>query len=433
MLAKSPIIVHNFKSGIGVQKEANSRVVGHNEAQSWSANLCMKTKFPSGISVVKIDSKRRIIPDSGEATVWKWRVTLGKKVTGTGKQRKLFDTYNDAKDFAESATAARKEKGREALLLNPAQMREALECIAKLREVGASLTDAKTFYLKHHRPGHLTRTFAQVAAELLRVKRKNKRRRSTIKAYAGCYRRFNADHLKTPINRITQRNIESWLDDRDMGPQTRRNYLRDLGVLWNFAVKKGYLAECEPEKIEKPTLDDRPTDILTPDQAKALLAETKKKENIAWLPYFAVSLFAGLRTNEILQITWDQIDLESLIMIVTPSQAKTRRRRVVSISENLAAWLKLAKPSTGRVVPFDGNEFWNGREVLRDAAGMKEWPRNVLRHSFGSYHLAKHNDEGLTAAQMGNSPGIVVRNYREMVKPKDADQYWSLSPKKIDN
>jgi len=216
-----------------------------------------------------------------------------------------------------------------------------------------------------------------------------------------------------------------------MGDQTRRNYLRDLGVLWNYAVKKSYLAECEPEKIEKPTVDDRPTEILTSDQAKALLVEAKKKENLAWLPYFAVSLFAGLRTSEVLQIAWNQIDLENLIMIVTPSQAKTRRRRIVRISDNLASWLKLTKAATGQVVPFQGNEFWDGREALRAAAGMSEWPRNVLRHSFGSYHLAKHNDEGLTAAQMGNSPGIIVRNYREMVKPKDADFFWKLAPNTI--
>jgi integrase len=386
----------------------------------------MKANFPAGISIVKIDEQRCIIPDSSEARVCKWRVNVGKKITGSTKQRKFFDTYKDAKEFADNAAAARKEKGREALLLNAAQMHEALECVTKLREVGATLTDAKNFYLRHHRPGHLTRTFAQVAAEVLRVKRKNNRRRSTIRAYAGCYRRFNADHTGTPINRITQRNIEAWLDDRDMGPQTRRNYLRDLGVLWNFAVKKGYLAECEPEKIEKPAIDECPTEILSPAQAKALLFEAKKKENLVWLPYFAISLFAGLRTNEMLQLWWEQIDLDQSIITVTPSQSKTRRRRIVGISDNLAAWLKVPKSRTGRLVSYEGNEFWDRREALREAAGMTEWPRNVLRHSFGSYHLAKHNNEGLTAAQMGNSPGVVVRNYREMVKPKDAELYWTL-------
>jgi integrase/recombinase XerD len=204
-----------------------------------------------------------------------------------------------------------------------------------------------------------------------------------------------------------------------------------LGVLWNFAVANKYVSENEPEKIEKPTIDDRPTEILSPDHAKALLVEAAKVENLGWLPYFAVSLFAGLRTNEILQMTWDQVDLESEIITVTPSQAKTRRRRIVRITPNLVLWLKRAKETTGLIVPFQGNDFWEGREAVREAAGLKEWPRNVLRHSFGSYYLAKHNDEGLTATQMGNSPGIIVRNYREMVKPKDAVRYWQLAPKTI--
>jgi hypothetical protein len=51
-------------------------------------------------------------------------------------------------------------------------MHEALECIRKLSEVGATLTDATNFHRKHHRPGHGKRTFAQVAVELLRLKRK---------------------------------------------------------------------------------------------------------------------------------------------------------------------------------------------------------------------------------------------------------------------
>src|ERR1700734_2004974 len=374
----------------------------------------MKAIFPSGVSVVKIDAKGRVILTSGEVRVWKWRATLGKKITGSSKQRKFFDTYQDAKQFADNAIAARKEKGREALLLNAALMHEAMECITALREVGATLTVAKNFYLRHHRPGHLKRTFAQVAAEFLRTKRKNNRRRSTIYAYAGCFRRFNADHPKVLINRITSRNIEAWLDERDVGSQTQRNYLRDLGVLWNFAVKKGYLAECEPEKVERPALDERPTEILAPGQAKSLLTEAQKEKNLVWLPYFAISLFAGLRTNEILQLQWSQVHLDQSIIIVMPSQSKTRRRRVVSISDNLAAWLKLANPSEGKVIPFEGNEFWDRREKLREAAGIKKWPKNVLRHSFGSYHLAKHKNEGLTAAQMGNSPGVVIRNYREM-------------------
>jgi len=390
----------------------------------------MKPLFPSGVSIAKVDEQQRLIPDASNEKPFQYRVNLGKRITGVRRQRLYFGTYQEAKDFANGAVEARKKKGVEALLLNAVEMHEALQCIAQLKEVGATLSDATRHYLRHHRPAHLHRTFAQVAAELLRRKRKTNRRKSTLKAYAGYFRRFSTDHKNQPIAKITKRALQAWLDELDIGPQTYANYIRNLAVVWNFAVDEGYVAEAITAKIEPPAQDQEPTEILTPKLAEALLIQAQKPGNIAWLPYFAISLFAGLRTNEILQLQWDQLDFEHKLITVTPSQAKTRRRRFVQMSDNLVLFLKRAKTRTGPVVPFEGNAFWDGREKLREAAEMEEWPKNVLRHSFGSYHLAKYNDEGLTAAQMGNSPGVIVRNYREMVKPKDAVAYWALTPQK---
>ena len=388
----------------------------------------MKPVFPSGVSIVKVDEQQRLIPDSTNDKAFKWRVNVGRRITGVRRQRMYFDTYQEAKDFANGAVEARKKKGVEALLLNGVEMHEASRCIALLKEVDATLNQATSFYLRHHRPAHLNRTFAQVAAELLRRKRKDNRRKSTLKSYAGYFRRFSADHKNVAIARITKRSLQSWLDDLDIGPETYGNYIRNLGVVWNFAVDEGYISEAITAKIAPPASDQEPTQILTTPQAKSLLTQAQKSENVAWLPYFAISLFAGLRTNEILQLRWDQVDFEHKLITVTPSQAKTRRRRFVQMSDNLILFLKRIKTRTGPVVPFEGNAFWDGREKLREAAEMEEWPKNVLRHSFGSYYLAKHNDEGRTAAQMGNSPAVVIRNYREMVKPRDAEAYWGLKP-----
>lgn len=359
-------------------------------------------------------------------------MSLGKKITGSARQRRFFDTNSDAKEFVDGALQARGEKGTRALMLPSHEMHEAEVCLGRLKEVGATLTQATSFYLKHHRPAHLSRSFAQVAAELLRTKRKNHRRRSTIRVYAGCFRRFGDDYRSTLLNRITAREIETWVDELDVGSITRRNYLRDLGVLWNFAKKKGYVSENQAEKVERPYIEEKPASILTVAQAESLLKEASKPEHLAWLPYFAISLFAGLRTTEIRQLIWEQIDLEEGIITITPFQAKTRRRRIISTSDNLVAWLSLFPDQSGAVVPVntETNAFWEQREELRKAAGLVEWPRNVLRHSFGSYHLARHSDEGLTAAQMGNSPGVVIKHYREMVKPKDATLYWNLVPQK---
>jgi hypothetical protein len=56
-----------------------------------------------------------------------------------------------------------------------------------------------------------------------------------------------------------------------------------------------------------------------------------------------------------------------------------------------------------------------------------------MRHSFGSYHVAQFNDIPALAVQMGNSPDIIERHYRKAVRPKEAHQYWSLTPDRIQN
>jgi hypothetical protein len=69
----------------------------------------------------------------------------------------------------------------------------------------------------------------------------------------------------------------------------------------------------------------------------------------------------------------------------------------------------------------------NLREIAA-AAGIKEWPHNAMRHSFGSYFFAKSKNENLTASEMGNSPAMVFQHYRALVKDAEATQYWALQP-----
>jgi hypothetical protein len=68
------------------------------------------------------------------------------------------------------------------------------------------------------------------------------------------------------------------------------------------------------------------------------------------------------------------------------------------------------------------------RQEKELAPVLVEWPKNGLRHSFGSYFFAKSRNENLTAAEMGNSPSMVYRHYREIVKPTAVDRYWKIVP-----
>jgi hypothetical protein len=56
------------------------------------------------------------------------------------------------------------------------------------------------------------------------------------------------------------------------------------------------------------------------------------------------------------------------------------------------------------------------------------WPNNVLRHSYATYRLAQCQDAARVALEMGNSPQMLFRNYRELADERDAAAWFSLIP-----
>jgi Phage integrase family. len=144
------------------------------------------------------------------------------------------------------------------------------------------------------------------------------------------------------------------------------------------------------------------------------------------LPYFAIGLFAGLRRAEIDRLDWQEIDFESGLIEVKAAKAKTARRRFVTMQPNLREWLWPLRKHTGKVTPCN---FPRHLDKAREAAGIVDWPNNALRHSFASYHLAHFRKQNELALEMGHTNADTLFNhYRELVKPKDAERYWSIAP-----
>ena len=70
--------------------------------------------------------------------------------------------------------------------------------------------------------------------------------------------------------------------------------------------------------------------------------------------------------------------------------------------------------------PLPPMNFRRKRWVLCRAMNWRDWPDDILRHSYGSYHLAKHRNAALTAGQMGHKNArMLYAHYREIVKDSD--------------
>jgi len=128
---------------------------------------------------------------------------------------------------------------------------------------------------------------------------------------------------------------------------------------------------------------------------------------------------------ELNRLDWSAVDLDRRIIEVRAGQAKTASRRIIPISDNLAAWLTPLE-RRGRVVKTP--DLHNQVTALARALDL-EWPRNVLRHSFISYRIAKVKSADQVALEAGNSPSIIFKHYRELATEDQADEWFGILPK----
>jgi integrase len=148
------------------------------------------------------------------------------------------------------------------------------------------------------------------------------------------------------------------------------------------------------------------------------------------LASIAVGLFAGLRTGELAVLEWENIHLigSQRFIEVAARKAKTRQRRIVSISDNLAAWLMSVAQVTGPVVPGLTANGTSGCKPLRSSLPGRETPSALLRLLSPAFH----KNEALTAAEMGNSPAVIFQHYRALVTPEAAEKFWNCSSSDVD-
>ncbi len=366
-----------------------------------------------------------------------WRVRLGIKFTGGPIVRKTFDKLSDARDWIFGD--AQKEKstpgavldlkaraGRAAFEMTSAQIAEAS---AAFRVLGkqTGLLEAVNFFMHHTRPAGGERTVNDAIQELLAAKTRSGKKESYVRGLGWSLKKFAKDFEGAKMHEITRDDFETWLDEEEFSLPTRRNYIRDCSILFNYSIGKKWMAISPSEGVQKPEVEDREIVALTIRQAARLLVLARSSSQFrALLPAVAIQLFAGLRTSEISALDWKEV--RSRQIIVLASKAKTRQRRTVSISGNLESWIAQDRKSEGSVAP-QGREFRTLFQLFTKAARSQPWPRNALRHSFGSYHYAAHKNENLTAAEMGNSPSMVFKHYRAVILDGEESRYWNLHNK----
>ncbi len=354
-----------------------------------------------------------------------WVVDLG--IIDGSRRRKKFKTKTEAETFSHQKWIEKENYGTAALEISDQLRIEAKTSEKKLNEVGSSLSEAVNYFLKHARPVGGKKPLAQLIEEFLKSRTESGCRAEYLRVQGHVMGKVSRQFGGRFIHEISHTEIQEWMRSQKWSARTRKNYHSDLRNLFNFAIKQGYCLLNPLERIDPPKLDEAAPGILNPDQVQKLLEAASSYRSGQYLAYVAIGLFAGLRSSEIQALDWSEIDLEQKLIHVKGWKAKTRRRRVVGIADNLLLWLRQIPERISRVVPHTPN-MSKHLSALAQKAEIANYPKNALRHSFGSYFLALHRDENRTALEMGNSPQKIFSNYREVVTPKEAKDYWEIKP-----
>jgi integrase len=234
------------------------------------------------------------------------------------------------------------------------------------------------------------------------------------------------------VTAITTGDLAGELDNHpDWKPTTVHSAVQSWKILFNFAVRRGYLVENPADRLELPKIIHDEPSILSVEDVKKLLAATLFSDRDPRLPgcraYLAIGIFAGLRPDEIARLDWRHVDLATGTIRVKAGNAKDRDRRIVDLSPNLVAWLAPLAKKTGKVLAC---RIEVARAAARGVLGLEQWPQDIMRHTFASYHFGQHRNEAATKHQMGHRDDgrIFYNHYCVPVHRAETARFWSIFP-----
>lgn len=230
--------------------------------------------------------------------------------------------------------------------------------------------------------------------------------------------KFAADNGRK-MSEVTVDHVTAYLGGLGVGPRRYNNVRSTLVSFFRWARTTSLLPDgmTAPERTHAKRLETSAVAIYTPKQFRDLLALAPQE----WRLGIAIGGLAGLRSEEISGLRWEDIKLGRKLIEVRAEICKTGKRRLVPIVPALIKIIKASEPCAHKMVT-PRERIDNVAKRIRRAGGL--WVKNGLRHSFGSYRCAAVKSVGQVALEMGNSEAMVRKHYLEIVDSKAARDWF---------
>ena len=262
-----------------------------------------------------------------------WAVNVPANLSDTGKRRQLFfDTKGEANIECEKLKARKDNFGVTLNAMTPSRIAEAGEAFKLLDPIGVSLLDAVRDYITGHKRRNDSISFLDLFNLYLDAK---KDRNETYLRELRITRDRMPELHKLLVCEIGTKELDPILNA--MPPAARNAVMRYLRAVFNYGIKRGYLAENPIARLD---FIDRPRrEVVTvPTAQTTKMLHLALENDLELLPFLVFGFFAGIRPDgELLELEWT--DVKDTEIVIRPEVSKTNRRRFIDLSDNAKAWL----------------------------------------------------------------------------------------------
>jgi len=220
-------------------------------------------------------------------------------------------------------------------------------------------------------------------------------------------------------------------------PSTVNRYLAALSICLSYGVRDlGWLEDSPARKVQKNTESRGRIRFLSDDERTRLLKACKESSNLNLYPIVVLALSTGMRQGEILNLSWQVVDLK--LCRITLYETKNGEIRVVPLAGYALDLLR----EHARVRPIDTDLLFPARykrnipgDIRRawliaiEMAEIEDFRFHDLRHSAASYLAMNGASMPEIAEILGHKTLQMVKRYSHLSETHTASVVESMNSK----
>lgn len=219
-------------------------------------------------------------------------------------------------------------------------------------------------------------------------------------------------------------------------PSTVNRYLTAFSHVFTIAMKEWGWVEDSPFRRVSTLKEPRGRIRFLSDEERVVLLNACKKHSEKLYTIVVLALSTGARKNEIMSLTWKQVDLNRGVIIL--HETKNGERRVLPLAghamEQVTALAKVRSIHTDLLFPSknDSTKPLSIQSIFQRAvnnAGIEDFRFHDLRHSAASYLAMNGASLAEIAEVLGHKTLQMVKRYAHLSEQHTASVVASMNEK----